>query len=246
MRTFDASFLNAVANHPEVRPWLGGAGEIDLRAVIDNPVNVAFQTDAGGFVVIKLDDCGLYECHSLFLPDARETTAATMRESLRYMFCETDCAEIVTKIPEANRGALGLARAGGFRALFERDEAWDMPDGAHCRVAYASLPFARWVATDPDISGYGKWFHTRLEELTAGKIPEHKDEDIHNRMVGAAVLMLRARNTLKAVGFYNRWAMFAGYPPVKLLSQQPPIIDMDQVIVALKGDDMEVVKCRLD
>ena len=238
-RTLDARFLNEVANHPEVRPGLGGAGAIDLTATLANPANVALQCEHGGFVGVKLDDLGLYECHSLFLPEGREHTTEAMRSGLRYLFCETDCSEVVTKVPEANRGAVGLARIAGFRTVFERAEFQTLG-----KTTFASLPFVRWVATDPGLAEHGKWFHTRLEELTEGKIPEHPEEEIHNRMVGASVLMLRAGNSIKACAYYNRWALFAGYPIVRLVSQFPPIIDMDQVVVTVQENDMEILKCR--
>lgn len=243
-RTFDPSFLNTVANHPGVRPHLGGEGALDFTDALANPNNVGFIGNSGGFIAQRLDCFGLYEGHSMFLQGHEDSTIDCLRELLTYLFVETDCSELITKIPEYNRGAVGLGRSAGFRTLFERENAWDVPGGSKCKVSYASLPFARWVATDPSLPQYGKWFHTRLEQLTDGKIPEHTEEDIHNRMVGAATLMFWAGNSIKGAAFYNRWAAFAGYEPIRLINEHPAIIDMDQVVVQVRDGDMELLQCR--
>ncbi len=67
MRTLDAAFLNEVANDPEVRPFLGRSGALDLAPLISDPNNYCFVCDQGGFVGIKLQP-GLYELHTIFRP----------------------------------------------------------------------------------------------------------------------------------------------------------------------------------
>lgn len=246
-RTMDAAFLNTVANHEAVRPWLGGSEQLDLTPVLANPENVALVNEFGGFVGVKLDG-GLYECHSVFLPDGRGALGlAAAAEGLRYLFVETDCIEVVTKVPKDNQGALGLSRAMGFSKVFERENAWPTLEGERIGVDYFSLPFAKWRSRDPLIEERGIWFHSRLEDLTTdpGKpIPAHEDDPAHNRAVGAAVLMLASGNTIKACGLYNRWAAFSGYPGIKLISSAPAIIDMNEAVVSVRDGDMEVLLCR--
>ncbi len=243
-RTIDATQLNEIANSPAVRPALGPGNGLDLSGLLDNTNNVGLVGESGGFLVEKMDDFGLYECHSMFLPNGKTLPVEAAHEALRYMFIETDCSEIITKLPQLNNAAKGLARATGFRTLFERIDAFEYQSGECCDVAYASLPYMRWVATAPNLEEHGKWFHTRLEQLTEGRIPEHTEEPIHNRMVGAAVLMFRVRNSLKGAAFYNRWARFAGYDAVRLISINPTIIDMGIVTIEVSWTDMEVLRCQ--
>jgi hypothetical protein len=246
-RTMDAAFLNTVANHPDVRPALGGMGDLDQSPLLANPENVALEGEHGGFVAVKLAP-GLYECHSMFLPEGRGAAAqAAMAEGLRYLFAQTDCGQVVTKCPENNGAAKGAARAMGFSPMFKLEKAWPVEDGEPVGIEVVTLTMHKWVSRDAEVEATGKWFHQRLEELTeaAGKpIPEHFEDPAHNRAVGAACLMFQAGNPGKAQAFYNLWARIAGYPQIRIMSFNPVIVDMDQVVVSVNGDDMEVLLCR--
>lgn len=238
----DATFLNGVANNPAVRPMLGGVGELELSSYLADPNNVALQGAFGGFIAVKLE-AGVYECHSMFLPEGRGKHAyEAMTEGLRYLFVQTDCIEVVTKCPKGNMAALGAARNMGFTLRFTLEQGWALPDGLRGAVDCMGLTFAKWLTRDAEVEAKGKWFHQRLEELAA--IPEHFEEPSHNRAVGASCLMFDAGNPVKAQASYNLWAKFAGFPQIRLLSLNPVIIDMDQVIVSIGKDDMEILQCR--
>lgn len=45
--TRNATFLNKVANDPDVRPWLLGEGELDLGPLLADPANYGLQCEAG-------------------------------------------------------------------------------------------------------------------------------------------------------------------------------------------------------
>ena len=247
-RTMDSAFLNTVANDPSVRPFLGGdEPTLDLSGLLANPANVALQCEHGGFVAVKLEP-GLYECHSMFLPDGRgEIARAAMIEGLRYLFVRTDCIHVVTKCPEGNGAALGAARAMGFVPQFSLERGWKREDGSLGPVDCMGLTFQKWLSRDPEVEAAGAWFHQRLEDLTkaVGKtIPVHFEEPAHNRAAGASVLMLRAGNPSKAQGSYNSWARFAGFPPFQIVNLNPVIIDMGEAVVSVNNDDMEVLLCR--
>ena len=246
-RTMDAAFLNSVANHADVRPWLGGNGELDLTSLVSDPANVCLQNEFGGFVCQKLE-VGVFECHSMFLKEGRgPAVIQAMQDCLRYLFVRTDCLEAVTKLPEGNNGARACARVLGFSVTYRLDKGWAFPAGAFGPVDCASLKLSDWTQTDAVVESKGKWFHDRLEELTAeaGKtIPAHYDEPSHNKAVGAAVLMFEAGNPGKAVATYNTWARRSGFAPIRALSFNPVILDMDQVIVEVSHGDMEVLLCR--
>lgn len=245
-RTMDARFLNTVANHPDVRPWLGGVGAIDYQPLLNDSKNVALVNEHGGWLLHCLGP-GRYEVHSQFLPEGRgPQIVADARAGLRWMFTATDAIEFVTKVPMANRAAAGLARAGGFREIFFRDDGAPYFSGP---VSYRRLTFEDWLANDDEALAAGRWFHARLEEEKAAAgsaLPAHDDDDAHDRAVGASVLMARAGNPRKAVASYNRWAIFAGYAPILLLSETPAVFDVQDAVVCLKGDEMEVLLCRVE
>ena len=242
-RTMDAARLNAVANDPAVRPYIGGDGPIDLTALLANPENVAFETDGGGFVFAKLE-FGRYELHTLFLEGHRGAgVLALFADATRYLFAATDCLEIVTKAPASNKPADFMARRAGFSVLFERDGAW--ADGS--KVTYLSLTLDRWIAQDDALEAEGGGFHDLLaaaKAATGSALPVHPHDAAHERAVGAAVLMLKAGNPQKACFTYSRWARLAGYAPVELLSVSPPLVDVRDAIITLQDAEIEVLLCR--
>lgn len=248
-RTMDAAYLNAIANHADVRPWLGGDEPcLDLTACLSDPNNVGLVCEGGGFVGVKLEP-GVYECHSLFLPEARGDIArSAMVEGLRYLFVQTDCIDVRTKVPHGNKAAQGAARFMGFSPQFTLERGWKLADGSLGGVDCLGLTFSKWLGRDPEVEAKGRWFHERLEQLTAeiGKtIPVHFEEPAHNRAVGASVLMFEAANPIKAQATYNQWARFSGFPPFRIISLNPVIVDMDQAVVGIDGQDMELLTCRL-
>src|SRR5215472_2979563 len=106
-RTLDPLEFNEIAAHPEVRPWLGGSGPIDLTDLIADPENHAFLTDSGkGGYIYHKRAAGLYEVHTLSLPDGRGRELLKARDaSLAAMFLKTDALEIRTVVPDGNAGA---------------------------------------------------------------------------------------------------------------------------------------------
>lgn len=239
-RTMSASYLNEVANHPEVHRWLYADGPVDLSEIIDNPANVALEADGGGFICIHLSD-GIYEVHSLFLPEARGSTTGAMAAGMEYMFLRTDCFRLVTRAPFNNADAAAIARKGGFREWFRREDAKSGDS------AYLSLEIDEWIQRSPRFEAEGHWFHDQLsasKQNAAPGLPQHPADPAHDRAVGAAVAMFRTGNIGKGIGTYNRWAAFAGYAPIRLISTQPITIDVVDAIVELNGRTMEIVLCR--
>lgn len=247
-RTMDAGLLNRVSNHPDVRPWLGGEGAVDWTHVLHDPRNVALVTDEGGWVFLALGD-GRYEVHSQLAPGGRGDEGwRAVRDAVRFMFTATDCMDIVSKLPDGNLGAKGMARAMGFQEVFRREACWRDPSGEMVGVAHVSLAFDRWRARDETLAVEGALFHDLLEaaKVEAGSaLPVHPDDEAHDRAVGASLLMLKASNPRKAVRTYNAWASFAGYAPIILMSEHPVVVDVRDAIVSLHGGgELEVLLCR--
>lgn len=241
-RTLDGTFLTSVANHPDVRPYIGPGDEaLDLTQIISNPSNIALEAEGGGWVLVNLLP-GVYELHTLFLPEARgKAYFRAAREALRWLFTTTDCLEVLTRCPDDNPGARMAASMVGFRERFRRDGAWAEGVG----VSYQALTFDDWVSRDPQVAHEGHDFHVLLENekaLRGSELPDHPEDEAHDRMVGAALLMAKAGKTGKAVGLFNRWACFAGYAPIQMLS--PTIADIADAILEVKDGQLRVLGVR--
>lgn len=233
-RTMDATFLNSVANREDVRPFLGGEGEIDLGPLLLNPANVCLvEPDAGGWLLQAVLP-GVYELHTAFLPEARGASYFNVaREALRWVFTATDALELWTKCPDDNGGARFAAARMGFRERFRREDAWQPGVG----ISYQALTVDDWVARDRRVISEGEAFHRRLEEakVAAGiTLPPHPADAAHDRAVGAACLMIKGGQLGKAVGVYGRWARFAGYQPIEAVGNG--VLDIGDAIVEVTED----------
>lgn len=247
-REYSAERINVVCNHPDVRPWLGGGtGALDLSATIADQRNVLLMGEGGGLLFVCLRP-GQYEVHTQFLPDARgENAVKVTRDALRYMFTRTDAAEILTKVPECNKGAKGLVRAINGTKRFRRESAWIAPDGTPCAVDYYALTIQDWAGKCAEVEASGDWFHGKLEAAKAERgasEPLHDHDEAHDRYVGATVEMVLAGQAPKAVDFYNSWASFSGYGPVSVIAVNPILFDIGDAVLAVRHDDFEVLLCR--
>jgi hypothetical protein len=62
-------FLESVANHPRVRPYIGGSGE--FRCGDSWARTIALEWDDGGVVFLE-EGPGVYSAHLVFLPKAKD------------------------------------------------------------------------------------------------------------------------------------------------------------------------------
>jgi hypothetical protein len=223
---------------------LGGEDAIDLIPAAMDPRNI-FLTDnhEGGFAVMPLYE-GHYECHTIFPPMVNpKIVVRQMREAMEYMFLHTDCECILTKVPDVNLGAVHLAKLGGFAEDFRREGAWAGGTG----VSYQKLPLDAWARTCSTVAEQGRMFHELLEntkKTQGSEKPEHPHDEAHDRAVGTAVAMIRLGNTIKGINHYNKWAIFAGYAQITLLSEQPVIVDVGDAVMGLRDGQLEVLQCR--
>ena len=240
----DPGYWNAIINAPDVRPTVGGEGPIDLTAGLLVEGSVPLACNGGGFIFVH-HGYGRYELHTLFLKGHRGANVLRCFEAAsRHMFTRTDCNEIVTKTAGSNRAAAFMARRAGFCPLFVRTAAW--PDGTD--VTHYTLTVDEWAQRDPTLQSAGHDFHQMLEaaKIEAGSaLVTHPDDAAHDRAAGAAALMACGGHAEKAVWFYSRWAMLAGYQTIELLEHDPPQIDVRDAVVTVVDDHLEVVKCQL-
>lgn len=247
IRTFDATRLTEIANSAEVRPLLGGNGEIDLSPVVGDFGNFTFVNDAGGIILTRLygdDFSSTYEAHSIFRhrsPPRR--VAGLMARVIDYMFLSTDCAEILTKVADNNPGAKWLAGRGNFEEKYHRGSAWAPGVG----VSYMKLALDRWASLCSTALEQGQAFHVLLETAKRAEgsgLPVHSEDAAHDRAVGAAIMMMKSGNVVKGLNFYNKWASFAGYGAIRLISEQPVVVDTVDAIMGLTDGHLEVLQCR--
>jgi hypothetical protein len=240
MRTLDASLFNAVANHPDVRPWLGGEGELDLTPIVSDPQNYALWFGSGGFI-LHAGPAASYEVHSQFTPEGRRSSFEAMRAGMDYMFTRTNALQLTTFLPDNNPAAKGLALKGGFREWMRR-EAHPCGPGAQARIDIDD-----WICRTPDLEGDGELFHDVLEEAkkaSGSELPIHPHDPIHERYVGAAFRMFSRGQCQKAQAIYNRFAANSGYAPIRLLSEAPPVVDAVDAIVTLENGEVQCLSVR--
>jgi len=242
-RTMDAGLVNRLANDPSIRPYIGGGdGTLDLSELVGNPANYVIEGEGGAWVLQPILE-GVYELHTLFLPEGRgKSYMVGAREALRMMFTETDCWEIVTKCPDDNPGARMAATLIGFRERFRRENAW-APDVG---ISYQVFGVDDWFVRDKECLREGVTFHEVLEAakpVEGSELPEHPEDQMHDRAAGAAALMIHGGHPDKGVAFYNRWAIFAGYPPIAQVA--PYVFDIGEgVIVEFRRGEMAVLRTR--
>lgn len=247
-REYAAERINAIVNHPDVRPWVGYAelGPIDLTQTIANPDNIFLMAEGGGFICV-FQEPGIWEVHSQFLPEHRgENALKSAQDGMRYMFTRTPCVELRTKVPEGNVAAAALARKMGFVHQFTREGVWPTPDGMKS-VRYFAITIDQWAGQCAALEASGEFFHDKLEAAKAEKgatIPLHAHDSAHDRYVGATVEMIAFGFIDKAMAFYRRWAAFAGYGPIYAIAANPLVIDIGDALLAVRGDDFEVLLVR--
>jgi hypothetical protein len=241
-RTLDSARFDAMANSPDVRPWLGGDGPVSTITLVSDPANFCFLSDdeMGGYIYKRLAT-GLYEVHTLSLPEGRGRPMLRARgESLRKMFVETDAIEIVTTVPEGNAGADIWAKHAGFREVYSRPWAWQL-NGASVTASYRSLAYQDWVFKDRENHALGYEFHEQIHRFTSD---DHGIDLTHDFYVGATLAGIRAGNTTKALGLYNRWAAHAGYEPCRCVSLNPVVLDFRSAVVQITETGLQVLQVR--
>lgn len=127
--TTDVDAVNAVANDPDVRPWIGGIGPVDLAPLLQSPGTVTLWMDGGGFICHRIAD-RVFDVHSLFLMRVRHLTRRAMMLGCSYMFeMGPDALELVTTVPDDNAPAKALVQLAGFTLAGARMRCWPVMGG---------------------------------------------------------------------------------------------------------------------
>ena len=252
-RSFDATDINPIINHPSVFPFvtIPGIDYIDVSPVLADERNILLMGDGGGILFIWCEP-GVYEIHTNFLKPERGAHGKGpyiqnfCLAAYRWMFTRTDCLILLTKIPAFNRAANIFAPLLGWVKEFDRQRVWPTKEGL-CDLSYWSLPYNVWMRKTPDLMQAGRKFHERLtEEFLRHGIEEeqHPHEDCHDLYVGACAETMLSGQVEKAIALYNAWARFAGYGQIDLVSHSPMLIDIGNALLQLTGHTFKVVKVK--
>lgn len=243
MRTLDASLFNRVCNHPDVRPWLGGEGEIDVTPIVSDPKNYALFFGEGGFI-LHAGPAASFEVHSQFTPEGRRSSFEAMRAGMDYMFTRTNALQLTTFLPDNNPAAQGLALKGGFKTWIRKESP--LGPGVQARIDIDD-----WITKTADLEADGHKFHDVLASAikkARPDLPEHPEDRTHDRYVGAVLRMFQRGQCRKGEAIYNRYAVNAGYTPCRLISESPPTLDVSEdgllCVVGLQDGNLEVLTCQ--
>jgi hypothetical protein len=234
----DKGVVEQIVNHPEVWKHVApdGAKPFDATHALASPHIVLLAE--GGCFIFQYHSPGTYEVHTNFLPTARGKHAYEQaREAAAIMFLGSPCMEILTRVPEDNPAADVLTRKMHFRKWFTRQDSW-RKGGKSYAQNYYRLGLDEWIS-DGFAHADGCFFHQRLHQIVAN-VEHHEDDYMHDCYVGAIFNMLLAGQPQKGVEVYNRWARFAGYQPIRLLSQAPIRVDIQACILRLENGDFAV------
>jgi hypothetical protein len=242
--TTDAARVNAVLNHPDVRPWIAdlGEGEIDTAPLLDKSGTLCLMGEHGLFFLFKYD-IGIWEVHTAIRPSGRGAWAREFAErGARHMFCTTDCVELLTRVPEGHIAAKALTETMGFR--------WQFDTLAECKFRgqlvpahIYSLTYQEWGVRAHGVEEDGARFHAWLNRQVAGGHP-HPEDPGHNRIVGIAWAMIESGQVRKGVVFYNKCALAARHRTIALLSENPVQIRFDAGVLTLENGEMRYAPCQ--
>lgn len=121
-RTDDVSLIRSAIGHPKVFRWhtFDGGPTIDTYQPLIGPGIVYVRADLGntflGIFEFVQHNPICWEVHTALLPSSWGEQAAQAVEQLSpWVWANTPCRHIFTKVPEDNPLALRLARTGGMR-----------------------------------------------------------------------------------------------------------------------------------
>lgn len=228
----DVQHLNRIANHPGVRPHVGGEGVLDFSQAVERDLVLATE---GGFYLFSQKTESSYEFHSTFLPEYRGKHAyRAAKAACEFMFLTTPAIELHTRSPFENPMSTP-PKTFGFQHWFDEKD---------CSVH--RLHIIDWAKRAPTLEAWGDWFHHSLEDARKGfgiDDPIHDEDKNNNRYAGLAVGMVRGDQPLKAVRSYNQWAATAGYIPAQLIQSDPAVIYTGDAVVKYENNRMEFIQC---
>ena len=113
-RTFDADRINYLSNHPDIRPHIGGDGAslIDVTDLVADRDNIFLGGEHGAFCCTWTAP-GVYEIHTLVLPEGRGAWAAQFARCGRDYMAANGARHLWTMVhPDARNVKAFTLRSG--------------------------------------------------------------------------------------------------------------------------------------
>ena len=128
VRSHDAARINAVVNHPEVRPHVGAPelGDLDVTDLVERPEHWFLMGDHGGFM-LSWSAPGVREVHTFVLPEGRGKWAEDARAAMLDYARKNGTEMLWTKIAEDDRHVIRYARQGGMQFTGDVLETFGKP-----------------------------------------------------------------------------------------------------------------------
>jgi hypothetical protein len=234
----DRALIESICSHPDVLPWIvhDRSSALNVGSYLQAPHKVVLVDD-GVFIAARAAP-EQYAVHTCLLPGLRGAKALrSAGAALDMFFSSTDCETLTTMVPVHNRQAAWFARAMGFKYQFTRRAIWPL-GGRSVDVEFFKLTIDDWALQGSCIEP-GQQFHAKLHAFLS-ELKVHPDDKVHDAYVGAAVALIRAGQVDKAISFYNRWARFALYAPIALVSRDPLVIDIQSCLIQIHDGDFTV------
>lgn len=235
----DKELVESICNHPEIRKWTACNGAPPMNAdKYFHSLSFAYLVDGGVFLMVHVGS-GKYVVHTNLLPSLRGKEALRVtKKAIEFAFIGTDCNELLTMVPVNNPQAKWFAEACGFKYKFTRKDIWPVRAIKH-DMEFFKLDINDWI-----LQGHNKKrgieFHDELHKLTNKE--NHVEDPVHDCYVGSTVEMLLHGQVDKALHFYNLWARFALYAPIKLVSKDPLKIDIQSHIIQVENGKFSVTE----
>jgi hypothetical protein len=156
-------------------------------------MHVLLHEGGGGCIILDPFSESTTEVHTCLLESFRGKAAEPIvRDALRFIFSETGCMEILTKVPTEHKAADLFTRQVGFIRVADAD-----------RFRSYQLSIERWPYLDTDLDAFCP------PELVPLAVDEYQ-----KRLLGALMLVSSKGFMGKAVSVYNKHARLQGYLPV--------------------------------
>lgn len=117
-RTRDQALLERVANHPDIKPWLGisGGQPVNIEPGTLERDDILCLEGTAGLMVLGRERDGVWQKHNLFVPGALKDKLETAREMFGWIFVNTEAPAIIARTPVGNRQARWFNRQIGMRS----------------------------------------------------------------------------------------------------------------------------------
>jgi hypothetical protein len=120
-RSFDTERANYLANHPAVRPFVGGDGqsELDLSTLVSDDNNYLLLGPHGGFLA-TWSAPGTYEIHTFILPEGRGLAAKQLAQEGRDYMAGIGATHLWTRVQRGMENVRLFTLAAGLRHCGEQ------------------------------------------------------------------------------------------------------------------------------